>query len=155
MNERLSLRLLATFIGFAFSAFAQIDGAQFAADLHAKYGPPLARETFTVRPGFEMIVDYAANGHVCKIQLPPVGPSSDPGVETTQAVDDFVTELIPMTMRGRELRRMGEVFGLPSISIVEYENVAIAESFLERRTGVTVTFTKEKCPEYSDLRGVR
>jgi hypothetical protein len=147
MNERLSLRLLAIFIGFAISAFAQIDGAQFAADLHAKYGPPLARETFTVRPGFEMVVDYAANGHVCKIQLPPFAPSPEPGVETTQAVDDFLAELIPLTMRGRELGRGQMNAGLTSVSIVEYENVTISETFLERRTGVTVTFTKEKCTE--------
>jgi hypothetical protein len=148
VNERLSVRLLATFIGFAFSAFAQIDGARFAADLHAKYGPPLARETFAVRPGFEMVVDYAPNGHVCKIQLPPIGPSSEPGVETTQAVDDFLGELIPIKMRGKELGRMGEVFGLPSISIVEYENITIAQAFQgDARTGVTVTFANEKCPE--------
>jgi hypothetical protein len=50
--------------GLAVLAFAQIDGSQFATELRAKYGPPLARETFTGKPGVEMIVDYAANGRL-------------------------------------------------------------------------------------------
>jgi hypothetical protein len=134
------------FFGFALSAFAQIDGSQFAAELRAKYGPPLARETFTSKPGIEMVVDYAANGHVCRIQLPAVAPSRDPRVQTTQAIDEFVSELVPLSVRGKELRRMRESMGLHSASIIEYEYVAIVESFqgLER-TGVTVTFTKEEC----------
>src|SRR6185436_16287964 len=106
MNVRLSLRLVATFIGFVLSAFAQVDGAWLASDLRAKYGPPLAREVFTGRPGIEMVVDYAANGHVCRIQLPLVGPGREPGLKTAQAIDDFLAELIPLTMRGKELGRL-------------------------------------------------
>ena len=129
MNAKLNIGLLATFFGFTLSAFAQVDGARFASDLRTKYGPPLARETFTVRTGIEMVVDHAANGHVCKIQLPPVGPGRDPGVISTQAIDEFISELVPMTVRGKELRRWAEIFGLPSMSAVEYENVTIAEVF--------------------------
>lgn len=150
MHAKLNLRLLATFIGFALSAFAQIDGAGFAADLRAKYGPPLARETFTGRPGIEMIVDFAANGHVCTIQLPPIGPGREPGVKTGKAVDDFLLELVPLAMRGKELGRLVTFMGAPSVSVVEYENVTIAEGWQgQRRTGVTVTFTKEKCRDQS------
>jgi hypothetical protein len=146
VNSKLNLRLLVTFAGFALSAFAQIDGAGFARDLRTKYGPPLARETFTGRPGIEMVVDYAANGHVCRIQLPPVGPGPEPGVRTPQAVDDFLSELVPLKMRGKELRRSLEYVGALSVSRVEYENVAIADTLqAQRRTGVTVTFTKEEC----------
>ena len=149
MTARLSFSLLAICVlGCASSAFAQIDESRFASDLRAKYGPPLARETFTGRPGIQMIVDYAANGHVCRIQLPPVGPGRDPGVKTTQAVDDFLAELAPLTMRGKELRRFYSAMGAISMSTVEYENVTISESLQgARRTGITVRFKNEDCQE--------
>src|ERR1700682_2734544 len=82
-------------------AHAQID----ASSLRAKYGPPLAKETFIPRPGIEMDVEYAPNTHVCRIQLPPIAPSREPSVESTQAIDDFLMELAPLAMRGKELRR--------------------------------------------------
>jgi hypothetical protein len=143
---RARIRLLATFAAFAFSALAQINGDGFARELRAKYGPPLARETFAGKPGIEMVVDFAANGHVCMIQLPSVGPGREPGVKTTQAVDDFVAELVPLPLRGKELRRWSSSTGANSLRAVEYENVTLAESFREQtRTGVTLTFAKEQC----------
>ena len=146
MLAKLYLRLLMGLIGCSLSAFAQIDGANFSADLRARYGPPLARETFTIWPGVEMVVDFAANGHVCRLHLPPVGPSSDSNVRTPQAIDDFLSGLLPMNLRGKEQGRMLEAVGAPSVSIVEYENVAVAEELQgQRRTGVTVTFKKETC----------
>ncbi len=146
MHARLKLRLLATFIAFSVSAFAQADWAGFAAGLRSKYGPPLLRETFTVKPGLDMVVDYAANGNVCRIQLPPIGPDNQPGVQSGQAIDNFLAELLPLPMRGKEQRRSMMQAGLLSVSMIEYENVAIAENFQgTSRTGVTVTFTKEQC----------
>jgi hypothetical protein len=99
MNANLYRRLLAAFLWITAPAFAQIDGG----DLRAKYGPPLARETFAVMTGVDMVVDYAANGHVCRIQLPPVAPSQDVRVSTTQAIDEFIFGLVPVTIRGKEL----------------------------------------------------
>jgi hypothetical protein len=147
MAAKLKCRLLAICgFGLALPAFAQIDGARFASDLRAKYGPPLARETFIARPGIEMIVDYASNGNVCKIALPPVAPGPDSNMQTPKAVDDFVAELAPPSMRGKELRRFYMATGLPSASSVEYQNVTISELFQgQRRTGVTVTFKDEAC----------
>jgi hypothetical protein len=146
MHATLSLRLLATFIAFGVSALAQADWAGFATGLRSKYGPPLLRETFAVKPALEMVVDYAANGNVCRIQLPPMGPDLRPGVQSGQAIDNFLAELLPLTMRGKEQRRFLMATGAPSVSIVEYENVTIAENFQgDRRTGVTATFTKEQC----------
>jgi hypothetical protein len=146
MIARPNLRLLATFIGFTASVFAQVDGAGFAAGLRAKYGPPLARETFTARPGIEIVVDYAANGNVCRIQLPPIGPSSEPGVQSAKAIDDFLAELLPSNVRGKELRRWATSTGLHLMSAIEYENLTIAEVSQEQmRTGITVTFTKDQC----------
>ena len=144
MKAKPTLCLLATFAGFALSAFAQIDGGI----LRTKYGSPLSRETFMVMTGVEMVVDYAANGHVCRIQLPAVGPTKDPGVMTTQAIDQFIDGLVPLTMRGKELNRFTLTSGPNSVSIVEYENVALSETSQERgRTGISVKFTKEACRE--------
>jgi len=150
MNAKLNVGFLAICgFGFPWSAFAQIDGARFASDLRAKYGPPLARETFVARPGIEMVVDYALNGHVCRIQLPPIGPGPEPGVKTGQAVDDFLARLVPFSLRGKELSRHHSFMGAPSESSVEYENVTISETFqAQRRTGVTVAFPKEECQEW-------
>lgn len=116
------------------SAFAQADPAGFASALRSKYGPPLLRETFMARPGIKMAVDYAANGNVCRIELPPTTP------------DDFMLELVPASLRGKELRRMAFISGPNSIQSTEYENVIIAGSFNGTGgTGVTVTFPKEEC----------
>jgi hypothetical protein len=146
MSAKMNLSLLVRFAGVVLPAFAQIDGARFASDLRTKYGPPLARETFVARPGLEMVVDYAANGHVCRIQLPPIAPSREPGVQTAQAVNDFLAELVPMNMRGKELGRMMEAVGLPSMSHVEYQNVTVSELWQgEQRTAVTVAFKNEVC----------
>ena len=142
MNAKPTLCLLATFAGFALSACAQIDGGV----LRTKYGSPLSRETFTVMTGVDMVVDYAANGHVCRIQLPAVGPSKDSGVSTTQAIDDFISGLVPLVVRGNELGRLTLMSGPNAVSMTRYENVTISEPLqAQRRTGVTVTFTKELC----------
>ncbi len=96
-------------------------------------------------PDFEMVVDYAANGHVCRIQVPPVSPGKEPGVRTTQALDDFLLDLVPLTMRGKELGRMMAATGsVHSESIVRYENVTIAETLhSQRRAKMTVMFNEE------------
>jgi len=148
MDAKLTLRLFAAFAGFAMPALAQIDGAKFAADVRAKYGTPLSRQTFMI-PAGEMVVDYATNGNICRIQLPPMGPEDrQPGVSSTKAVDDFVLKLVPLTLRGKELRRMAQFTGLHSVSTIDYENVVIADWLLGReRIEVTVTFTAEKCQD--------
>jgi hypothetical protein len=82
----------------------------------------------------------------CRVNLPPVGPSRDARVSTPQVIDEFIAGLVPMAMRGKELGRFVTVMGMISISTVEYENVSISETLQDRRrTGLTVTFTKEMC----------
>lgn len=83
-------------------ASAQMDGDKFTAEFRQRYGPTLTRETFTARPGLEMIVDFAPNGYPCRIQLPPIAPSTGPGqegVRSQKAIYDFVTELLPLPLR--------------------------------------------------------
>lgn len=141
------LKSCAAAILVASSAFAQIDGPGFATELRSKYGPPLARETFTPRPGIEMVVDYTANGNVCRIQLPPIAPTSrDPRVSSPEGIDELLLELIPLSTRGKELGRFAAQAGVISVSFINYENVTIAVSAnASGRTGVTVTFGKEPC----------
>jgi hypothetical protein len=139
---------VAFFIGFALPVFAQTDWSAFTAELRARYGPPLARETFTVRPGIEMVVDYAANGHVCRIQLPPIGPEPRSQVSSGNAIDDLLNELVPLSVRGAEQQRMRVITGLPSTNIIEYRNLTVSETFQgASRTGVAVTFTNEICQD--------
>jgi hypothetical protein len=150
MHVKPALLLLPAFIGFAASALAQFDAENFAVGLRAKYGPPLHREVFLVPPG-EMVVDYAENGHPCRIQLPAIGPEEGTNVISAKGVDDFLLKLLPLSVRGKELGKMAEMFGLPGVLITEYENVTISESLEgERRTGVTATFPKEKCEDGSN-----
>jgi hypothetical protein len=147
MHAKPALLLLPAFIGFAVSASAQFDPDKFAAGLHADYGPPLNREIFLV-PAGEMVVDYAANGHACRIQLPAMGPEEGRNVISTKAIDDFLLKLLPLSMRGKELGKMAEMFGLPGVFVTQYENVTISEWLQgQTRTGVTATFTKEKCQD--------
>ena len=146
MQTKLLPRVFAALVTFAFPAFAQFDAGGFATDLRAKYGPPLVREVFAI-PAGEMAVDYATSGHVCRINLPGTGPEEGhPGVSITKGVDDFLLKLLPLTLRGKELRQMAFQMGLASVSSTEYENVTIsAASNGQGPTGVTVIFTNEKC----------
>jgi hypothetical protein len=146
MQNKLLPCVFAALFTFAFSAFAQFDAGGFATDLRAKYGPPLAREVFAI-PAGEMAVDYATSGHVCRIKLPGTGPEEGhSGVSSPKGIDDFLLKLLPLTLRGKELRQMAFQSGVNSIFSTEYENVTIsAASSGQGPTGVTVIFTNEKC----------
>jgi hypothetical protein len=82
-----------------------------------------------------------------QIQLPPIGPDSrQPGVKSTQAVDNFLLELVPLKLRGKETGRYSMLFGFPPVSVVEYENVVIAEVLQGlQRTEIRVTFRNQEC----------
>jgi hypothetical protein len=142
------MRLWLGFFGIVVAAFGQMDGAKFSSDLNAKYGPPLARQIFLVKTGFELTVDYSANGNICEMRLPPRGPERDTGTLSPKGVDDFLKELLPLAIRGKELGRIVSFLGLASVSTVEYENVLISESFQgTERKEITVTFPKDHCAE--------
>ncbi len=133
------------FLAMTAALFGQFDPAGFATGLYGKFGPPLNRQTFEARVGIEMIVDYAANGHVCRIQLPAIAPEQDqPNTISRKGLQDFLAELLPVSLRGKELRRMSAAMGAISMSSIEYENVTISE-ILERPGTVTVSFKGESC----------
>jgi hypothetical protein len=133
---------------FASSLLAQIDSS----GLRAKFGAPLNRETFTVKPGIEVIVDYSPTAnHACRLELPgqaPMPRDAVPGVgiNIKKLIDDVLAEIVPLSMRGKELGLMCESAGMISICSKDYEHVSILET-LEggRRTAVIVKFKTADC----------
>lgn len=127
-------------IAFTAALFGQIDSYQ----LRAKYGPPLARETFTISRDLQVIVDYGPDQEVCRLELPASVPSI-----TGQRVDDILLELVPMSIRGKNLGTMFVFMGRPSVKITEYEYVTISEpqdpDHPGLRTGVNLIFKREEC----------
>lgn len=57
---------IAIVVAFGLSACGKHDADR----LRDKYGAPVNRETFIVRPGIEMVVDYGPAKQICRIQLP-------------------------------------------------------------------------------------
>ena len=128
-------------------AFAQVD----AFSLQTKYGAPLDRETFTVRPGIEMVVDYGPNKQACRIRLPSgrqiVGTVSS-GIITKQQIDEVLNEVVPPSIRGKEINGGVEAFGLPMLVFTEYEHVTISEmNNGGDGQGITVVFKDSACPK--------
>ncbi len=123
-------------------AFAQLDSLA----LRAKLGSPLHRETFHVAAGFDMIVDYASGGRVCKLDYTKVSNSD----VMRQKMYDFLAEIVPVTMRGLRTGGMAEHMGTVSMISTEYENVSIHEMrvatnpFANDNT-ITVAFKGESC----------
>jgi len=129
-------------------AFAQIDSST----LRAKYGAPLNREVFTVRPGIEMIVDYSPTGNLaCRIELPGLAPvpADAPvgvGINTKKLIDDLLVEIVPLSMRGKTGTSICTSTGINSMCSTDYENVSIIESLASgRRTAVIVKFKIAGC----------
>jgi hypothetical protein len=142
MNTARVLPVFAALTVFVSCALAQVDEATF----RAKFGQPLARQTFKI-PAGEMVVDYAANGHVCRIQLPPVAPDNrQPGMKSAAAMDEFALKLVPLSLRGKELQRLSMANGRISMVTTEYENVTLFEPREgDRRTSVSIQFKRENC----------
>jgi hypothetical protein len=85
------------------SAHAQID----AFSLRSKYGPPLDRETFTVRPGIEIRVDYGPAKQACVILLPSgmTAREPSPDVIRREQMKAVLDEVVPDSVRGKEIQR--------------------------------------------------
>jgi hypothetical protein len=124
----------------ALPAFAQLDSPT----LRAKYGPPLNRETFHVPPGFDLVVDYGAANQACTLKVPALMPTNEKVYRTSdqnQRMYDFLLDLVPISMRGKELRRMSMQMGLISVTVVDYEHIAVSEG----NDAITVTFKSDDC----------
>lgn len=111
-----------------------------ASTLREKYGEPLARETFHIRPDLEVIVNYDAGGKVCKFEIPRS--------TSNQQLDELIDELVPPSVRGEKLLgpHINATGGGHCTRQYFYEKVAISEPYdldhPDRRKGVTITFNR-------------
>src|SRR5258706_9879118 len=105
------------------SAFGQMD----TSTLRAKYGEPIARETFQVRPNIEAVVNYGTGHQVCKIDLPPGSYVNPPHGASNHDVDQIIDELVPPSMRGKEIGAGVLSASRASVRLNEYEHITISE----------------------------
>src|SRR5436190_1530630 len=91
-----------------------------ATTLREKYGEPLGRETFQVRPNIEMVVRYGRSHQVCTIEFPVS--------VTRHQADEVIDQLVPPTERGKEIGHGLKIIGGYSMSWVAYEHIMIIES---------------------------
>lgn len=128
---------------FALPAAAQLD----ASKLRAKYGAPLHRETFHLPRGFDLIADYGPDNQVCKLEVPaemppPPNASSNP----KQDMQNFLADLVPSWMRGKELNRAMWTVGGFSVSYVFYQHITILDSESAGRGElITIEFKNTDC----------
>jgi hypothetical protein len=126
------------------SAFGQID----ATTLRAKYGAPVNSEAFKVRDNLKMVVNYGPSGQACQIEVHPAWQSTvrqaPPDGATKQQVDEVLQEVLPPSIRGKEIRTIAMAVGAPSVLLIEYEHVTITELLQnETPTSFTVAFKEE------------
>jgi len=127
-------RLAIFFLIFAASALGQMDSSS----LRVRFGAPLNREVFTVRPGIEMIVDYSpTSNHVCRLELPG---------DTKKLTDELLAEIVPLSMRGEEGASFCTTSGINWMCSTDYEHVSVVESSNGgQRTVVIVRFKMAGC----------
>jgi hypothetical protein len=107
-----------------------------ATALRKKYGEPLARETFQVRPNIQIVVSYGRSNQVCRIEFPIFF--------TRQELEEVIDELVSPSERGKEIGHSRWIFGGYSVSNVEYENIIISERE-GGITAVTIIFRRPDC----------
>jgi hypothetical protein len=126
-------------------AFGQMD----TSTLRAKYGEPIARETFQVRPNIEAAVNYGTGHQVCKIDLPPGSYVNPPHGASNHDVDEVIDELVPLLARGKEMGVGVLSLSRASVRLLRYEHVDITEpqdpDHPGRRTSVIITFKRPDC----------
>jgi hypothetical protein len=141
-SKLLSGLLTICFLGFAIPAVAQLDSSA----LRAKFGPPLNRETFHMPEGFDLVVDYDAANQACKMEVPALMPTNAKvgnSQEMKKRMYDFLADLVPAAMRGKELGTLIEGVGMISFSSTEYEHITIIE--VQHAVNNTITVTFKNC----------
>jgi hypothetical protein len=150
MSSKLLLgRFIICCLSFTLPAFAQLDSSA----LRAKFGSPFNRETFHMPSGFDLIVDYGVSHQVCKLKLPALMPTNEEvrrASEMRRRMHEFLEELVPGSMRGRELGQITSFMSLTSQTSVEYEHVTIIELKHADRPfndTITVSFKNDNCQD--------
>jgi hypothetical protein len=133
-------------------ASAQLDSAQ----LRVKFGPPLSREIFRVPPGFDVVVDYGAGSQVCKLQVPALMPTEATKVQNiddmTQKMHSFLAELVPDSIRGKQLQRfMSQSGAFSGVGFDEFEHVTVVQTYSGSNDTITVTFKNAGCQQTEQI----
>jgi hypothetical protein len=106
--------------------------------LRAKFGEPVNREIFSTPQGIELSVQYGANGEVCRLEIP---------ADQESEAREFIEDLVPLSMRGKELNRSHKVIGAFSVSLIIYERVIVWETEVSgRRKQLIVEFKEGRTP---------
>ena len=80
--------------------------------------------------GFDLIVDYGFSHQVCRLEVPALMPSKEKisNLSTMkQRMYDFLSELVPSAVRGKESGRFVALQGMISLVTIQYEHVTINE----------------------------
>jgi hypothetical protein len=148
MSQKSILGLFVLCLFWALPAAAQLDSYT----LRAKFGAPLSRETYHLPQGFDLTVDYGAANQVCKLEVPaemPPQPNASGLSNPRQQMQDFLADLVPDSMRGKELHRFMSASGTVSASFIEYEHVTISETHNANGPAlgetITVSFHNDDC----------
>lgn len=134
-------------LAFALPAMAQLDSPA----LRAKFGYPLNRETFRTPSGFDLVVDYGTGNQVCKLEVPALMPTDEKVQNSAvmkQGMYDFLPDVVPASMRGKELGRGMVQMGALSMWFIDYEYVSISEpqdANQHSHGTITVTFKNYDC----------
>ena len=73
---------------------------------------------------------------------------SPPGAITRQQIDAILNEVVPPSLRGKELGGMATAAGAIMMFSTDYEHVTISEiKNAAIGTGITVTFKDPACPK--------
>ena len=106
--------------------------------------------------GFDLIVEYGTSNQVCKLELPALMPTHEKTSNSSamkQQMYDFLADLLPLPLRGQEMRRFMQIAGMISLSSVEYEHVTVSElqyanePFSNNNT-ITVIFKNDTCSSF-------
>jgi len=138
------MRLALACLLLALPALAQLDSST----LRAKFGAPLNRETFHMPQGFDLTVDYGTGNQVCKLTVPadpPPPPDTSGGFNGRQKMREFLADLVPASMRGKELNRFMMSTGAVSTSWTEYEHVTISQSDSGQNDTMHLSFNDPAC----------
>jgi len=101
--------------------------------------------------GFDLVVDYGPSQQACTLEVPALMPTKDNPANSSvmkQRMYEFLADLVPASVRGKELRRMLVAMGANSVEFVEYEHVMVSEAQNANEPfggTITVRFKRDEC----------
>lgn len=149
MSSKLHLgRLIMCCLSVTLPAGAQLDSSA----LRVKFGSPVNKEVFHIPSGFDLVVDYGVGNQVCRLEVPGLMPSKETvsnALVMRQRMYEFLSELIPGSMRGKLLNQGAASTGGHSVEFTEYEHITISQQWSNHQpfdnNPIVVTFKNDSC----------